>query len=138
MGQPETGGADWSWWKAAAFKRWHEPDKSRGLRPFCERLGVQSPGPTRLPLSGPARKLTFAVTPVFLTLGRFNPSSMGWRLAERASPYVVCCSMLSANATIWAMASVLIGGGDSPGIEPWRAMSAVSIGADDFKTVIRN
>jgi hypothetical protein len=46
--------------------------------------------------------------------------------------------MLSAKAAILVMASVLIGGGDSPGIEPSRAMIAVSILANDFKTVIRN
>ena len=46
--------------------------------------------------------------------------------------------MLWANAAIFRMASVLIGGGDSPGIEHSRAMIAVSIVADDFKTVIRN
>src|SRR6476660_768024 len=31
-------------WKAAALARWHEPDDA--IR-FCERLGVQFPGPTR-------------------------------------------------------------------------------------------
>src|SRR5262249_12134904 len=53
-----TGGTRRSRWKAAAFNGWHEPDKSRGLRPEsvsgsgCKSpgrlgLGVQFPGPTR-------------------------------------------------------------------------------------------
>jgi hypothetical protein len=46
--------------------------------------------------------------------------------------------MFSANAAIFVIASVSTGGGDSPGIEPPRAMIAVSIEADDFKIVIKN
>src|SRR5215467_4339133 len=55
--QRATGGTRRSRWKAAAFDGWHEPDKSRGLRPEsvsgsgCKSpgrlgLGVQLPGPT--------------------------------------------------------------------------------------------
>src|SRR3954447_21026822 len=33
QGQRATGGTQWSRRKAAAFRGWHEPDKSRGLSP---------------------------------------------------------------------------------------------------------
>jgi hypothetical protein len=33
LGQPETGGTRRFRRKAAAFEKWHEPDKPRGLRP---------------------------------------------------------------------------------------------------------
>ena len=45
IGQPETGRADWSWRKAAAYRRWHEPDESRGSRPeSVSASGCKSPG----------------------------------------------------------------------------------------------
>src|SRR6516165_4998644 len=58
QGQRVTGGTRRFRWKAAAFHGWHEPDKSRGLRPEsvsgsgCKSpgrlgLGVKFPGPTR-------------------------------------------------------------------------------------------
>jgi len=33
QGQRATGRTRGFWWEAAAFPGWHEPDKSRGLRP---------------------------------------------------------------------------------------------------------
>ena len=40
-----TGGTRRSRWKAAAFNGWHEPDKSRGLRPeSVSGSGCKSPG----------------------------------------------------------------------------------------------
>src|SRR5215831_18943992 len=66
--QRATGGTRRSRWKAAAFNGWHEPDKSRGLRPEsvsgsgCNSpgrlgLGVKLPGPTR-PKVGQGRACT--------------------------------------------------------------------------------
>src|SRR6516225_4285733 len=71
QGQRVTGGTRRFRWKAAAFHGWHEPDKSRGLRPEsvsgsgCKSpgrlgLGVKLPGPTRL-VSGRRMKIRHAV-----------------------------------------------------------------------------
>ena len=45
QGQRVTGGTRRFRWKAAAFHGWHEPDKSRGLRPeSVSGSGCKSPG----------------------------------------------------------------------------------------------
>jgi hypothetical protein len=38
LGQLATGGADWSWWRAAALNGWHEPCDGDSHARFCERL----------------------------------------------------------------------------------------------------
>ena len=50
----------------------------------------------------------------------------------------ICCCIFSARAVILTIASVETGDGERPGNESWRAVSAVNIELDDFRTVIRN
>jgi hypothetical protein len=51
---------------------------------------------------------------------------------------LTCTAIFSARTVILAIASVPIGGGDSPGKDCSRAMTAVSIAAEDLRTVTRN
>ena len=72
QGQRVTGGTRRFRWKAAAFHGWHEPDKSRGLRPeSVSGSGCKSPGRLGLgvKLPGPTRRQRAIAVPTATVLG---------------------------------------------------------------------